>query len=196
VAVQPAGERHREQVEGGRAHPGPAGRVEAVDLAGELAGRRGEESAGAVVTAHAHGGQPGGVVGGQREKLAREGDGHDPGGPRVRPVGGAGEVDEGEVAGMEAGLAAVLVDDDLAAGDHVHLAEVGVHHLDVPPPAVGPAWSGRRQLTDPDDAEVGGAHLVGRLAPVTGSHVERPEGGAHDLVEVLSASGGGNIVRP
>jgi hypothetical protein len=111
-------------------------------------------------------------------------------------VGGAGEVDEGEVAAMEAGLAAVLVDDDLAAGDHVHLAEVGVHHLDVTPPPVGPAWPGRRQLTDPDDAQVGGAHLLGRLVPVTGAHVERPEGGAHDLVDVLAASGGGNVIRP
>src|SRR4029453_14261572 len=76
-----------------------------------------------------------------------------------------------------------------------HLAEVGVHHLDVPPP-VGPARPGRRQLTDPDDAEVGGAHLVGRLAPTAGSHVERPEGGAHDLMDVLRASGGGNIIGP
>jgi hypothetical protein len=109
---------------------------------------------------------------------------------------GAGEVDEGEVAGMEPGLAAVLVDDDLASGDDVHLAEVGVHQLDVTAPSVGPARPGRRQLTDPDDAQVGGVHLVGRLVPVTGSHVERPEGAAHDLVDVLPASGGGNIVRP
>jgi hypothetical protein len=87
VAVQPAGEGHREEVERGRAHPGPAGRVEVV----ELAGRPGEEGAGAVVTGHADGGQLGGVIGAQREKLAREGDGHDPGRPRVRPVGGAGE---------------------------------------------------------------------------------------------------------
>jgi hypothetical protein len=54
-------------------------------------------------------------------------------------VGGTGEVDEGEVAGMEAGLAAVLLDHDLTPCDHVDLAQVGVEQPDVAPSPVGPA---------------------------------------------------------
>jgi sugar phosphate isomerase/epimerase len=90
---------------------------------------------------------------------------------------------------MDAGLAAVLLQDDLAPGDQVDLAEVGVRRLDVPPPPVGAARPGRPQLTHPDGAEIGGADLVGRLVPVAGSHLERPEGGGQDLVDVLEAGG-------
>lgn len=93
-------------------------------------------------------------------------------------------------------MAAVLLEDDLALGDHVDLAEVGVHRLDVTPPPVGPAWLGRRQLTDADGAEVGDAHLVGHLVPVARPHVERSQGGAHDLVDILGAGGDGNVRCP
>ncbi len=111
-------------------------------------------------------------------------------------MGGTGEVDEGEVAGMEAGLAAVLLDDDLALGDHVDLAEVGVQQPDVPPPPVGAARPGRRQLTDPDSAQVGGPYLVGHLVPVGRSHVQGSQRGPDDLVDVLGTSADGNIVCP
>jgi hypothetical protein len=70
-------------------------------------------------------------------------------------VGGTGEVDEGEVTGMEAGLAAVLFDVDPAPDDHIDLAEVGVHRLDVASPPVGAARHGGRELTDADRPEIG-----------------------------------------
>jgi hypothetical protein len=111
-------------------------------------------------------------------------------------VGGAGEVDEGEVPGVQVGLAAVLLDHDLTLDDHVDLAEVGVQQPDVAPPPVGPARPGRRQLPDPERAQLGGAHLVGHLVAVTGPHVQRPQQRAHEVVDVLGASADGNVPGP
>jgi hypothetical protein len=111
-------------------------------------------------------------------------------------VGGAGEVDEGEVPGVQVGLAAVLLDHDLTPGDHIDLAEIGVEPLDVAPSPVGPARPGRRELPDTDGAQIGGTHLVGHLVPVASSHLERPKGRAHNLADVLGASDHGNVVRP
>jgi hypothetical protein len=86
-AVQPRRQRHREQVQHGRAEPEPVGDPAVVQVPGQLAGERGHQRAGALVAGDPDPGQPLHLVLGQRQQRAREQHGDQPRG-RVGPAGG------------------------------------------------------------------------------------------------------------
>ena len=142
AAVGSPRERNSDQVKRGCAHPDRAGGIELVEMARELARCRGKEGTGPIVGGEANSCQLGDVVGAKRKQLAWEGNRYDPCRPRVGPVGGMAEVNERIVTGMEAGLATDLFDHYLTLGDHVDLADIGIHQLDVTSRTVGAARLG------------------------------------------------------
>jgi hypothetical protein len=104
-------------------------------------------------------------------------------------MSGTGQIDERVITGMEAGLAAGLLELYLALGDDVDLAHVSVHEPDMTSGAIGRRVSMPREFPDADGAKLGHAHLVGQLLTVARSNVESAYGGSQGLTYALGTGG-------
>jgi hypothetical protein len=202
AAVQPGRQRRGEQVDQGRADPGPFGRAVVVQVGGCLAGQRGEQRRGAPVAAEPDAAEPGHLVGAQRQQ--RLGD-HQVDGlfGRHGPAGGAREVDHREVARAQWRLAAVLLDQHPPAPRHVDpvLLRVQVRLADEAWRARSVAGAGGavpadRHLADPDGADVADHEPLGKVGRGVGGGAEadRSEGAVHRLPPALQVGGGRPVV--
>jgi hypothetical protein len=104
-------------------------------------------------------------------------------------MSGTGQIDERVITGMEAGLAAGLLELYLALGDDVDLAHVSVHEPDMTSGAIGAAGFRCREFPDADGAKLGHAYLVGQLLTVARSNVESAYGGSQGLTYALGTGG-------
>jgi hypothetical protein len=189
LAVEPRGERRRDEIEQSSAKARSIGRCPVIQAACELTGQRRDQRTCALITWDAYRSEVRRFVAAEGQQLTGEYH-RDHLHGRHDPVDWSRQVHKREVAWPKVRLAPILLNDPLPACQHVNLGHVQVGPADVAPTALRPARTVGSHFSKPYCAGIADAQLILQVDSAgRHPHLKRAENLIDGMLPIFQARG-------